>query len=360
VFRKAENLGRREDAVVTEGVPIQGRQQGWSIRLYRPGDESQIIGLFQRVFGQERSLAHWRWKFLGNPEGAQICLAVTDTGEVIGQYAGIPVRVMVDGQTFTFSQAIDSMVDAGYRRGLKKPGVFACLFEGFAEAYGGEGRVTILWGFTNPEALRIGQRLLGYVPLHRVVKLVRSVEGASHPTTRQRMMEVWDSVQCPIRSVNRFDGRVDRLWERCGPELRVATIRDARYLNWRYADCPDTRYQLLIAGGTMGMPIQGVAVLRLGWMDQPVACLMDWLVPSAAKDVADRLLERSFEEAKLAGMKELHAWFPPSSVWYRFLIDKRFQAVEAACMTVRAFTPAVPLELLNAYWYYTMGDSDHY
>jgi hypothetical protein len=29
-------------------------------------------------------------------------------------------------------------------------------------------------------------------------------------------------------------------------------------------------------------------------------------------------------------------------------------------MTVHPFTPTVPLELLSAHWYYTMGDSDHY
>lgn len=346
--------------MVTGGVPIQGRQKGWSIRLYRPGDEVQIVGLFHRVFGQTRSLAHWRWKFSGNPEGAQICLAVTDTGEIIGQYAGIPVRVIVDGQTFTFSQAIDSMIDPRYRRGLKKPGIFARLFERFAEVYGGEGRVAILWGYTTPEHLRIGQRLFGYVVLHQVMKLIRSVGSAPGQSPRQQMKGLWGGVRYPIRRVDRFDGRVDDLWERCRPELRAATIRDARYLNWRYADCPDVRYQILSAGGAFGMPIQGVAVLRLGWMDQPVACLMDWLVPSAARDVADRLLERSLEDARLAGMKELHAWFPPSSAWYRFLIDKGFQAVEVACMTVRAFTPAVPLELLNTHWYYTMGDSDHY
>lgn len=355
-----KNLGRREDTVAVEGVPVQDRQQGWSIRLYRPGDESQIIRLFQRVFGQERSLAHWRWKFLGNPEGAQICLAVTDTGEVIGQYTGLPVRVIVDGQTFTFSQAIDSMVDPRYRRGLKKPGVFACLFEGFAEAYGGEGRVAILWGFTNPEALRIGQRLLGYVFLHRVVKLVRSVDSPAYLSPRQQMREAWRRIQCPIYPVGRFDARIDRLWEQCRPELRVATIRDARYLNWRYADCPDVQYRLLMAGGTMGMSPLGMAVLRLGLEGQPVACLMDWLVPWKNMAAADQLLQRSFEEAELAGMKEVHAWFPSSSPWHRYLLDKGFQPIETAYMTVRQFAPTVSVELLNAHWYYTMGDSDHY
>lgn len=345
---------------MTERECPSGQPRPWSIRLYQPGDEVRIVGLFERVFGHKRSLAHWRWKFMDNPEGAQICLAVTDTGEVIGQYAGLPVRVTVDGQTLTFSQAIDSMVDADYRRGLKKPGVFASLFERFAETYGEQDGVTILWGYTTPEALRIGQRFLGYVFLHRVMKLVRTVDGSPRLTPWRQATEAWRRIQCPIYPVSRFDARVDRLWEQCRSELRVATIRDARYLNWRYADCPDVKYLLLMAGGTMGMSPLGMAVLRLGVEGQPVACLMDWLVPWKNRATADRLLRRGFEEAELAGMKELHTWCPPSSPWYRYLLDKGFQPIETACMTVRQFTSTVPPELLNAHWYYTMGDSDHY
>lgn len=345
---------------MAEGVTLAEQARPWAVRTYQPGDESQILELFRRVFGKERSLAHWRWKFRDNPEGPQVCLAVTDAGEIVGQYAGIPVRVAVDGKPYIFSQAVDSMVDPHYRRGLKKPGVFASVFNEFAKEFGGDGRVTILWGYTTPEALRIGQRLLGYVALHQVVKLVRSVEAPSHLTPWQQMAELFRRTRCPIRQVSRFDARADRLWERCRAELRVATVRDARYLNWRYADCPDVKYQLLVAGGTMGIPALGIAVLRLGWLDRPVACLVDWLVPSWAKAVADQLLGRSFEEARLAGLKELHAWFPRSSPWHQYLIERGFHAVEAACMTVRQFTPAVPLDLLNATWYYTMGDSDHY
>lgn len=345
---------------MAEHVGLPAERRPWSIRGYRPGDEIQIVGLFQRVFGHARSLAHWRWKFMDNPEGAQICLAVTDTGEVIGQYTGIPVRVTVDGQMCTFSQAVDVMVDAGYRRGLKKPGVCAGLFERFTDTYGGEDRVAVLWGYATPEHLRIGQRLLGYVFLHWVMKLVRSVDTASHPTPRQRITDAWRRIQCPIYPVDRFDAGVDHLWEQCRSELRVATIRDARYLNWRYADCPDVKYRLLMAGGTLGTRPLGMAVLRLGVGDQPVACLMDWLVPWRNTAAADRLLQRSFQEAELAGMKELHAWFPPSSLWYRYLLNKGFQPVGTACMTVRQFTQTVSLELLNTHWYYTMGDSDHY
>ena len=88
---------------MAEGGIIVTQPSPWSIRPYEPGDEEQILRLFKKVFGRERSLAHWQWKYRDNPEGAQILVAVTDAGEVVGHYAGIPVRVTVDRKPFSFS-----------------------------------------------------------------------------------------------------------------------------------------------------------------------------------------------------------------------------------------------------------------
>ena len=329
----------------------------WSIRRYEPGDEEQILRLFKKVFGRERSLAHWQWKYRDNPEGAQILVAVTDAGEVVGHYAGIPVRVTVDRKPFSFSILGDNMVDRDYRLGLKKPGISTSLLTKFTQDCGGHDRAAVMYGFPTPEMMRMAQRLNEFNP-HHAVRLVRSVDGEPRVTSRQRIVNLWRQVRYPVRQVDRFDAAVDRLWERCRDEMRVAIVRDARYVNWRYADCPDVTYRLLQAGGTMGFPIVGIAVLRLGMTDEAVAFLMDWLVPSGARGAADQLLGRCLEEARLAGMKELRAWLPPSSPWHQYLLDRGFLAGETDFIGVRSFTPAVPFELLDAHWYYTLGDSD--
>lgn len=346
---------------MAEELTLTAQRHDWSIRPYRQGDEGQILDLFHRVFGKERAAAHWQWKFRDNPEGAHIHVVETEAGEIVGHYAGIPVRVAVDGRTFVFSQLVDTMVDRDYRRGLKKPGMFAQLFMKFAEDYGGHDRAAIMYGFPTPEALRIGQRLLGYAPLHRLVKLVRPVGGAPRRTPWQQMVDLPHQVRVRVRQVARFDASVDRLWEKCRRELRVATVRDARYLNWRYADCPDVPYGLLVAEGIMSSSPQGIAVLRLDSLGQGVGFLMDWLVPLRAKVAADQLLKRSLEEAELAGLKELHAWLSPSSPWHQYLLDRGFQVADVKYFLVaRTFTPELSLEFMNSHWYYTMGDSDIY
>lgn len=346
---------------MAEELTLAIQQRHWLIRPYRQGDEGKILRLFHRVFGKERSLAHWQWKFRDNPEGAHIHVVETEAGEIVGHYAGIPARVIVEGRSFVFSQLVDTMVDRDYRCGLKKPGMFAQLFMKFAEDYGGHDRAAIMYGFPIPEALRIGQRLLGYVPLHQLEKLVRPVEGVLYRTPWRRAMDKIHQVLVRVRDVDRFDASADRLWEECRRELRVATVRDARYLNWRYADCPDVKYKLLTAKSIMGTSPQGIAVLRLDSLGQGAGFLMDWLVPLRAKVAADQLLKRSLEEAELAGLKELHAWMPPSSPWHQYLLDRGFQVSDVKYFLVaRTFTSDLPLEFINLRWYYTMGDSDIY
>jgi hypothetical protein len=288
-------------------------------------------------------------------------LAVADGEEIVGQYAGIPVRVTVDGRLFIFSQLVDNMVDRDYRRGLKNPGMFARLSLKFFEDYGGHHGAAIMYGFSAPENLRTHTRLVGLVPLHGVVRLVRPIGGGPHRTPWQQIVEGLHRLRDSVRHVKRFDRSVDRLWARCQRELRLATVRDAQYLNWRYADCPDVEYRLLQVGGTMANPVRGVAVLRLGSMSQPAAFLVDWLVPSRDWVTADQLLRQSCHEAEAAGMEALHAWMPPASPWHQYLLDWGFLTVGGEfTLVTRAFTPAVALDYVNPLWYYTMGDSDIY
>lgn len=329
----------------------------WTIRPYRPGDEAQILDLFRRVFGVDRSIEHWRWKFQANPVGhLYMRLAETLSGDLMGQYVGLPVRVAWGaGQAAIFTQIVDVMVDRRRRLGLKRPGLFAALANEYIGDYLVSGEVSIGYGFPTPEALRIGQRVAGYVPLHPVIRLVLDLCGQED----KRLS--WRSRGLRVEPVDRFGNEVDRLWGRIGSGLGVATVRDARYLNWRYADCPDTRYTALAARRWFTGDLVGVAILRLGVEDQPIACLVDWLVPHGATPAAQALLAYCETVAREAGMTQLQAWFPTSAWPHHLLLEQGYQP-EPTPYHLVALTkvPEVSLEWVKARWYYTMGDSDIY
>jgi len=340
-------------AAIREGDVHLDPAGRWIVRPYRPGDEARILELFRRVFRVERSLDHWRWKFEENPAGRCMRLAETPSGELVGQYAGLPVRMAWGEKTLVFTQIIDVMVDPHFRLGLKRPGLFSALATRYIADYGGLGKVSGGYGFPTPEALRIGQRVAGYIPVRPVVSLVRVLgraDGGRLP---------WSAGLFRIEEVDRFGSEIDRLWEQVRSGLPVAIVRDARYLNWRYADCPDVRYRMLAAFHRLtGVPA-GVAILRLGVRDQRIAALVDWLVSSLA--AASALFARCKGMAREAGMESLEAWFPPYSWPSRWFRDLGFHEHATIYEFVALPTsPEVSVEWAKERWYYTMGDSDIY
>jgi hypothetical protein len=331
-------------------------REGLALRPYRPGDEEQIVALFKTAYGSERSMSHWRWKFRENPAGLQIMLAVTEAGEVVGQYAAVPAWAAKDGRRYLLSQAVESMVDPRFRRGLKNPGLQVMLVKGFYQEYMGPGGGAMAYGFPIPVYCRLLVRTGVCTVLHRVVQLERELAdggasaGPRRPSLRHRVAEV-----------SRFPDGADALWDRCRRDLPLAIIRDARYLNWRYADCPDVAYVKLIAGDRWTGRVEGLAVLRLGFADRPVALLVDWLVPRAGPAVAEALLEHCHALAAGSGHRRIEAWFPVHAPEFAFFERRGYKRVPTQYeIVVEPFVPELPREWVSDHWYYTMGDSDIY
>jgi len=341
--------------VIQEDDVCQDPAGRWIIRPYRAGDEVRILDLFRRVFGVERSLEHWRWKFRDNPAGSYVLrLAETADGTLVGQYALLPVRTRWGNETVTFIQVIDVMIDSRYRIGLKRPGLFSVLAEQSVLGFLRGGLAMIGYGFPTPEALRIGARAVGYHPLHPIQWLVKDLTAVS----RSDSFWPW-SVRC--ETVARFEDDVGMLWRRCATAFEIAVIRDADYLNWRYADCPDLTYTMVVARQPWSSVPAGAAVLRMGWANQPVACLVDWLVPPDSTSTAERLLAYCEAVAREAGMERLSAWFPKYSWPYGFLREHGYRGEPTIYHLVALATdPRVCLDWVKDHWYYTMGDSDIY
>lgn len=79
-----------------------------------------------------------------------------------------------------------------------------------------------------------------------------------------------------------FDERFDELWSRLSSEHQVLTVRDRRFLNWRYRECPVHQYK------TLGLLTEDESRL-LGYLiykveDQTAVCA-DFLASGRAEDL---------------------------------------------------------------------------
>ncbi len=339
-------------------MPVSDERESVSIGPYEPGDEKEILRLFRKVFNEDRSPDVWNWEFRDCPEGIHSFVGKTPSGRIVSQFCGIPVRMKVGDRSLVFSQIVDSMVDPEFRSGLKKPGLFATTVYRFVDHFGHADREAVMYGLPNPQAFRIGQRLLGYSHIRDIRVAVRAVTpDIARPMPPEEIVVAGGPIF--VRVVSDFPADVDGLWERLAPRYDVICRRDRRFLSWRYTACPRWRYVPLEARDRSGRLV-GYSVLRTSWLGQPDLMVADWFVDSGAPAAGVALLRTIEALASKAGMESVKILVPEPSASWDFLMGEGYAAALTPFVLVaRTYDrDGLPLSRLASGWYYTMGDFD--
>lgn len=352
------------------------------IRAYRPGDEEAILECWNSIFPAQgegiprRDLDWWRWFYLENPfPGEPRIMLAWDGERVVGQYAGCPLRAALEGAgEATVVQGVDLMVRPEYRRvnlpadgdqvtaftdlvrwkwraRPQRPGLFVYLGRRYYERFCGPDRDLMTYGYAVP-AWRMGQKYLGYEPIETVAVLFREVGGPGFAPRPRRTAGV------EAAEVERFGADADRLWADLAPALRFAVVRDARYLDWRFAARPRRPYRLFLARAAADGRPRGLAVFRRGdFIVQGAGLVAEWLAAPGDGETTAALLGCLEQAALEAGCPYLAALFPA--------LDPRFLEFQQAGFLVRGTSyvlGAVVFARNPAWfrerWYFTLGDSD--
>jgi hypothetical protein len=323
----------------------------YTIRELEPGDARSALAAWNRVFASApgsvaRGPQDWSWAFEANPAGRRVFVAV-HSGDVVAQYAALPVRMLVEGQERTFAQIVDSLVVPEHRAGLKRPGLFVEVGRAFFDACAGEEKSVVFYGWPVESAWRIGERFLGYRLLRAQLVLVR--EPGDGPSALPEGVVL----------IERFDQEARGLYDRCCGSWGASAIRDDRYLNWRYVDRPGHAYVRLGVRDGEGI-LRGLVVLRTLDFLLPRTCVIaDWLVPANELDVALLLFEAVLAHARAAGANAICAVQPEWSSWFPWFQERgcRVHPTDYSLLA-RSFHPRFDLDWLRERWWYQLGDSD--
>jgi len=338
-----------------EQLEVPTSLPGFTIRRYQPGDERGILEAFNHVFAVgnpsfvPRTLEHWRWQFDGNPEGKQIYVAIHDeTGAVAGHYAGLPRLMRSRDRSGIAAESVDSFVDSRFRAGLRRPGLFVVMALRWFHDFGDSGNL-FAYGLPIATAARIGSAFLTYQTVHHQLALERSLEDAR---------PLGGPAAPFVSEVSSFDDRFGELWERTAPELGVASVRGARYLNWRFRDHPTWKYRIGVVGDDQ--ELRGYAVVRRGWFDdRDEELIVDFLCPKDDIDAARSLLRWAVERGREDGARKLTAILPPTSRWFAAFQKFGF-LVRGTKYDWSVAWEKRPLDpyTLRREWWYTLADTD--
>ena len=331
-------------------MPVDAR---FTSRPFRAGDEEQILGLFARAFPHaSRGVEHFRWEYQRNPFGNErISLTFDDTGRLVAQYAGYPVRMVDEGRNLVAHQIGDIMTDRSVRQVGRGPtSILARTAQHFYDAFC-RGKVAFNYGFTTAAHRQLSVRFLGSDAVEPVSYRVRDL--ARNPfrpiTRRERWPHGWQ-----LELVREPGAELDRFFDRVAPAYRFLVRRDARYLRWRYLECPDVPYFIVAIRKwrrLVGWSVFGVRGSRLAWGD----ALFDPRVPEAVA-VLLRHVVPSYPVDRIDG------WFPQRPAWFDgILCDLQFESrpdpQDLSLMCVPFELPDATARIRGRF-YYTYGDSD--
>jgi hypothetical protein len=334
------------------------RKESFLVREYRPGDEEQILPMFRRSFHVDRSLARWSWEYRENPYGTlKISEAFTEDGQLAAHYAGYPVRFHFETQgeprLLPALQVGDTMTEPAFRHVGRGPTSLLGRTVRHYYARYCEGQVAFNYGFNTGNIQRfsmsfVGARRLEDLPFH-VLDLERQRPAPPHPLLSR--LAGWR-----VERIAHFDARFDELFRRVAPAYRLLVERDARYLEWRYARCPDAGYFLYAVfrrGRLAGWSVFRAKGERLLWGD----ALFDPRHPAAAR----QLLAGVLAAPEHAQAKTVETWITSRPAgWREKLVEVGFESRPEPDALGFVFVPFGhdPEEDFRAHLYYTMGDSD--
>ena len=183
-----------------------------------------VADLLERVWGTTTDVAELDWFYGGNPVAPASVLLAEESGRVVGGVAMSFLRFSVGGEAVTAAMPVHLATDPAFRG----RGIFREL-EGANEERARQRGARFLFVVPTPASASVLRRRLGWTPLPPLRVWARP------PLPRPRR----------LRRVDRFD---DRTATGRADGRGAHVLRDADWLNWRFADSPRP-YTLVADGG---------------------------------------------------------------------------------------------------------------
>ena len=216
------------------------------IRDYQEGDYKHIINLIRVIYNDK--IAHkmtqrFQWQYQDNPfylKGDPTMMVLEENKTILGLLGAYPLMLKVQSQVVKAFWVGDFMVHPQSRQGQK----------GIDLARTITNMPYLMVGFPAPYTMKIWLRfkLIPFVQLIRISTPFNEKHQTISKLNRlSKFLEksLVDHIQ--VKKINKFDQKADDLWQRASMAYSNIQVRDSRFLNWRFVQCPYIQYEILAA-----------------------------------------------------------------------------------------------------------------
>jgi len=258
-------------------------------------DRQVVIDLWRRNLADTEHLEEkYDWHFVNSPFGPGHIWILKADGQPIGT-TSLGMRPLKLGKAITTAgMACDLAVNKEHR--FLQPALMLqrALLE---SAHAG---IQILYGVPNSGGASV-MKYVGYREscyVHRYAKVLRISHylqrfgkfGAMAPLIGAMADQGFAALQSIGRGKNGrvtqvlrcFDERFDDLWNRLSSEHATLTVRDQRFLKWRYCECPLRKYKTLGLLTEDGSKLLGYLIYTV---DHASALCVDLLASDGSEDL---------------------------------------------------------------------------
>lgn len=308
-----------------------------------------LCALFEEVFGQPMSAAHWQWKYAG---GRGQGIGVWAGERLIAHYGGVTRALLDAGTPCLGVQGADAAVTPRERGRLTRHGPYFLAASTFHDRFIGSGtRHLYGFGFPSERHYRLAHTLGFYDAVDKIVEF-------SFPPLSpgwRHAIDALDAIDARALMDNTaLQTDLAHAWRRMRQDLQplLLGVRDLDYLRHRYAEHPDGAYRFLAVRCLGVGPRRAFAVVRsvagqeLEWLDV-IGGLRD--IPALA--VAVR------RHAWLTGAQRVFGWITESRQHHFAVADAHLQPTEIVVPANR-WRDTPPASTQRGRWWLMSGDTD--
>ncbi|HZP23739.1 MAG TPA: GNAT family N-acetyltransferase [Terriglobales bacterium] len=256
-----------------------------------------------------------RWKYLNNPAGEAAVGIALDGERVVSIVAGTPKRVRLGGHDTLAFELGDFITVPEHR----KRGLFSKLINLVCDAAGERG-ATFAYvrpndmsfpilashlSFSEPAQIESRRFLVASAAVERKLGVPANLLSQFGIDSLLRRLTI---PRAPggitVTRIDRFGDDIDQLWMHTRDQYSFALVRDSRYLNWRFIDCP-TPYRCWVARRSDGVAGYLVAFVA---RTQPIATILDLFTHPTDEDTTAALLGTALDAMLREGTQAVYTW----------------------------------------------------